>query len=347
MIKPHRWTRTLLLGLTAVVWLTAAGQAENSGLLCSAQPVTVEQLERVIDGLRGQRDGKVVQSLNCLELTERASSVRLERWQKELRGTKSQQELTALAAASAFLAPPAAEIPAAAPPDAAEQRRILLLTIDYLHQTLPRLPNFSATRTTSYFSEALPTARKPGSDESTHGPLRKIDQESATVLFRDGKELVQTKGRTPATQAAHLNVEGVFGSALTMVLDDAVGGSLNWSRWEQGTAGLVAVFHFVVPESKSHYVVGYKNPLLWYEGGIAQRLTGYHGELAIDPATGAVLRQTVQADLTAGLPIVRSDTLVEYGPVVIAGKSYICPVRNISIERGGELPRLPGGADGF
>jgi hypothetical protein len=32
-------------------------------------------------------------------------------------------------------------------------------------------------------------------------------------------------------------------------------------------------------------------------------------------------------------PLIRSDIIIEYGPVDIGGKAYICPVRSISISR--------------
>jgi hypothetical protein len=65
-----------------------------------------------------------------------------------------------------------------------------------------------------------------------------------------------------------------------------------------------------------------------------QRRAGYHGEIAIDPATGALLRLELIFDLKSTTPLIRSAVMVEYGPVEIAGKSYICPVRSVSISRG-------------
>lgn len=58
-----------------------------------------------------------------------------------------------------------------------------------------------------------------------------------------------------------------------------------------------------------------------------------HGEIAVDPATGEILRLTMQADLEPRLPLKRSDIMVEYSPVVMAGKTYICPARAVSIAR--------------
>jgi hypothetical protein len=44
-----------------------------------------------------------------------------------------------------------------------------------------------------------------------------------------------------------------------------------------------------------------------------------------------VVRLEAVADLRAFVPLLRSDTVVEYGPVEIGGKTYMCPVKSVSI----------------
>jgi len=81
-----------------------------------------------------------------------------------------------------------------------------------------------------------------------------------------------------------------------------------------------------VPGNQSHYSVSFANDVA-QEGST----TGYHGEVAIDPTTGAILRLTVQADPPLGSTILEGDILVEYGPVEIGGKMYTCPLRSVSV----------------
>jgi hypothetical protein len=109
---------------------------------------------------------------------------------------------------------------------------------------------------------------------------------------------------------------------------------LRWSHWEQGATGAQAVFRYAVPEETSRFNV-------WHccspdDDGTTKfgKLAGYHGEIAIDPASGAILRMVLQADLSPPLPLVRSDIMIEYGPVEIGGITYICPVRSVAIARG-------------
>ena len=57
---------------------------------------------------------------------------------------------------------------------------------------------------------------------------------------------------------------------------------------------------------------------------------GYHGSLWLDPATGTILRVTIEGELKLGDPFLRADMLVEYGEVEIGGSKFICPVRSLA-----------------
>lgn len=70
--------------------------------------------------------------------------------------------------------------------------------------------------------------------------------------------------------------------------------------------------------------------------GEFKTVPAYHGEIAIDPASGAVLRLVLKTDLQPDFPIKRADVLVEYGPVEIGGRTFICPVKSISITKTGK-----------
>jgi VWFA-related protein len=53
----------------------------------------------------------------------------------------------------------------------------------------------------------------------------------------------------------------------------------------------------------------------------------------LTPSDGSFLRLTLQADLKPSYPIAVADILVEYGPVEIGGKTYICPVKSVASPR--------------
>jgi VWFA-related protein len=313
----------------------------------AARNITVAQLEQVLAAAHGKVDAKLAQQLSDLQLTERLSASRLSRWEADLPGPESRRSLVLLADLAAFLDPPAAEMPTTPAPDFPAQRRIIALTVDYASKTLHQLPNFFATRDTVRF-EDTPQGFRADNSEIPYQPLRPAGRSTDTVLYRDGNEVVDTsaaKGNKnqPATQG--LITTGVFGPVLATVLVDAAQGKLAWSHWEQGAAGPRAVFRFAVPREKSHYEVEFC--CVTADNGsyrVFQQFSGYHGEMAVDPANGAILRLTLQADLKPADKMVRSDILVEYGPVEIGGKTYICPVKSVSIS---DAPALGPNAFGF
>ena len=304
----------------------------------AAKRVTVEQLEQALTADHGKPDALIARHLSDLELTERLNDAKLAQWEADLPGAQARQALLLLADAASFLDLPQAEILQMPPPDFAAQRQMIALTVTYVSQTLKRLPDFSATRLTSHF-EDTPQGYTSAAAFVAALPLQFVAQSSARVLYRDGGEVVDTaamKGKNPEAPQG-LTTTGEFGAILVTMLVDAAHGKLAWSHWEQGTAGPVAVFRYAVPKEQSHYEVSYccvaQPGASSVEPYPFHQVAGYNGEFAIDPANGTVKRVTLKADLRSSDPIVVADMLVDYGPVEIGGKTYVCPVKSISISR--------------
>ena len=306
---------------------------------CAAKRVTVEQLERILSANRSKSDEKIAQQLSGLEITERLNTARFSRWQAVLPGPESRRALLILADMSAFLEPPASEIPATATPDLASQQQIMALAVTYAVKTISKLPDFFATRDTIFF-EDTPQTSKADTSTIPYQPLHPVSRSSETVLYRDAREVVDTKAsKSKKNDAAHgLTTRGVFGPILGTVLVDVGEGKLVWSHWEQGASGPLAVFHFVVAREKSHYEVSFCCVPGDSGNGVFQQYTGYNGEIAVDPVNGTILRLTLKADLKAPDPLLRSDIMVEYGPVEIGGQTYICPTKSVSVTLAPTLP---------
>jgi len=303
----------------------------------TTERVTVDQLEQRLAAVRERSDSAMADELSGLELTERISSTQLADLKARLRGTKASAALVALADASTFLNPPEAKVIDTAMPTMAAQREMLAKTIDYLSNTIPKLPNFFATRSTVRYRE---TSQKDSVVwKTTTGDQMVHDKaiSTATVLYRDGFDVVDAeavKGKK-AKKERSMETRGTFGPILsTVILDVSHGGDLRWSRWEQGAGGVRAVFRYVVPKEKSHYELTY---CCLTEGDgttIFKLKPGYHGELMIDTDSGAILRLTVEADLEPMMPLMLSNIMVQYGPETIGGNTYICPARSVSLWRG-------------
>jgi VWFA-related protein len=319
----------------------AKPESSLNGNRPAGKPLTVRELEKLLKELHDKPDADAAQQLSGLALTERLSSPKLSALTAALPGGKAQQALVALADESAFRDPPTAEIPAMAAPDLATQRQIMAQAIDYLAKTLPKLPDFFATRVTAHYEESPPTFLKPATDAPGQ-PLHLVDTSSATVLYRNGHEMVdaetpkdkKSKGKKSNPQAQRVVLLGTFGPILSVVIENAANGHLSWSRWEQGANGPEAVFQFKVPKDKSQYVANSNGLPLNLQTYTLQEPTAYHGEIAVDPANGTILRLVMKADLDQKSPLLRADILVEYGPVEIGGRPYFCPVRSVSVSKG-------------
>ncbi|MFZ0746792.1 MAG: hypothetical protein WAM85_20470 [Terracidiphilus sp.] len=297
----------------------------------AAKRVTVAQLQQTLGQAHGASDAEVAKRLAKLELTERLGSAKLAAWEEGLPGVQSRATLVALADSSAFLDPPPDEIPATPAPNLEIQREMMQAAVEYAEKTLSKLPNFFATRDMTQFEDEPSTPERRALFSGQ--PLQPMARSSATVLYRDSKEVVDwtaTKHRDSAAPQTGLIISGEFGPILNTVLEDVAKGRLAWSHWEQGAAEPEAVFHYAVPKENSHYEVQFCC-LQKIKRNVFRQFSGYHGEIAVNPSTGTILRLTMQADLKPAYPMARADLMVEYGPVEIGGKTYICPVRSVAL----------------
>jgi hypothetical protein len=300
----------------------------------AARLLTVAQLMDWVDQATRKRDGDAAAAIEQMRLTERLSSRKLAALSAELPGTKSRAALMAVGDASAFLEPPKEEIPDKAVPSTAEQREIASRAVEYLKKIIPKLPNFSAKRFTTSFEE-LSDPLDANNSRQSDGVLRRAGEYKATVLFRDGKEVVRADGEEEQRLITH----GTFGPILSTVIVDAAHSLTEWSRWEEGPNGPMAVLRFRVPLKESHYEVSFPAVTPGRGELAAMAPTAYHGEIGIDPGSGTILRLVLEADPGSGSSMHRADIMVEYGSVEIGGKAYTCPVRSVSISAG-RTPRL-------
>jgi hypothetical protein len=323
--------KLLLLWLLAGIALPAS----------AAKQISVEELDLLLAAAHGRSDTKLAQQLSEFELTGRLSADALSRLEEALPGPESRRSLLVLSDVSAFLDLPASEIPSTPAPDLAAQRSMMALTVDYVGKTISRLPNLFATRDTVSF-EDTPQGYRADMSAIAFQPLHAIGRSSDTVLYRDGREMVDPvagKGKKSEPASQGLITTGVFGPILgTVLMDAAQSGKLAWSHWEQGAAGPQAVFHYVVSKEKSHYQVEYCCVFTEGESHVFQQFSGYHGFIAVDPGSGAILRVTLEADLKPSDPLVKSEILVEYSAVEIGGRAYICPVKSVSLSVAPALP---------
>ena len=302
-----------------------------------AVEVTVEQLEHMLADAHAKRDQDLAKKLAGLQLSERLSSPRLAKLQAELPGERSRLALLALADASAFLQLPAAEMPATPPPDLATQNLILSRAADNLAASIPKLPDFFAQQTTTRFHDlkvSRPSAVK-APVVLEHQSFQPLDSYSDIIYYRSGAEAEEANGNQTTIKSTSRNGLvnwGVFGQLQSLVVKDIYKGKMEWSHWEQRATGPIAVFRYSIPKDESNYVVNYCCfTLLNQPPHNFQSVPPFHGEIAIDPATGAIDRLVVITELSPADPILQAQIMVEYEQIAIGGKKYVCPRKSVTI----------------
>lgn len=316
------------------------------------QWVSVKMLQDAIARAHQMPETDLVKQLNGMELTERLSTAKLVELQKQVSGKKAREALEVIADESMFLAPPAEEILSTPKPDLGTQRQMISRTVDYVHTAIPKLPDFFARRTTVQYHE-LPTGKNEtwktaAGDESLH----EGEIESANIRIRNGREEVEQATQKHVSDkpgAQTLRTLGTFGPILVTVLTAATAAhsEITWARWEKGPEGPLAVFRYRVPHETSLFSAEFCCLAVDFGNVPFKKGAPFHGEIAVDPTSGAIMRLTIQADLEWRLPLHRSDVMVEYAPVVRGARVFICPSRSVSISRQRKTVVIHEWAEGF
>jgi VWFA-related protein len=306
--------------------------------------VTVAQLNQALNAAftAHKPDAEIARQIASMELSEQLTEASLERLYARLApGAQTAQAIALLADRSAFLDPPVAELPGTAAPDGAAQQRMLDAARNYVAQTLPRLPDFLATRTINRYDDS-PQALKKGAWPVRAG-LHLVGTSSREISVRNEREGQAVKQGSAASQEqSGLSSWGEFGFLPALIVTDTVKGKVTWNHWEQMAAGVAAVFHYAVPRSASHYEIietvphGPRVPFLGqYANASAVRTTpAYRGSLWVDPATGIILRISIEIDENGSDQFRRVAVMVQYGPVRIGDRTFICPARSLTLELG-------------
>lgn len=315
----------------------------------TAKKVAADDLIQTVMAAHSMPDAELAQKLTGLELTDRLSGTRLADLMSGLPGDKSRLALMLIADQSIFLPPPADEVPLDATPKAESAQQMLVAVVKYVNATVRQLPNLMAVRFSNGF-EDQPREDKMGRTgiESTfYVPLHWVGSLKVEVTYRDRKEIEdkRVKGEKKGNGVAGLIKGGEFGPILSIALADAMKGKLTWTRWEKSSDGTMAVFHYKVPVEKSNYHVKFCCVLAGYDADgspkvqVSDERSAYHGDIVFSPADGSIRLLTMEADLPAAALVSSAGIAIEYAATEIGGRSYICPVRSVSMLRAHTAPQ--------
>ena len=294
----------------------------------SATRLGVRELTDLIVAARaaGDSDANIAQKVSRVEMKERLTEGALADIRAGL-GPKTAEVIELLADQSEFLDLPAVETPGAAPPTRGEQDAVLAKARDFAANSIHNLPNFICTRVIRRFDDR-PTRRT--NTGPVLGALHLQDTITSEVSFDHGKESYAAQtvdGQTHEQPMRGLTTWGEFGGILEALLVGGASPKTECNRWELIDGKRVAVFLYSVDGHHSRYTVTWRST----RNHRQQVVPGYRGELFIDPASGSVVRLTRHAVLPKGFPMKAVHTMVEYRAVFIAGNSYLCPVKSVTL----------------
>ena len=340
-MKRFGWILVLLLA-TSPAW--------------AAKKITVQQLKETLISLQQTKKGdeEVATQLKLVELSEELTASAKSSLAEYLPGPLSAEQMAILEGRSAMLAPPAADLPAAPAPDLTAQKAMLAKAVHYVLKSYMQSPRLTASKTTSRFQDGVENIRTnsgmnshmPNTDRSWEPPnmfMRLLGTHPAPEESEKGIELIPAvKQKTPWGQNGQIS-DGGPGPILSVILQDAAAGKLDWSRWETVNGRQTAVFAFAVEKGKSHYEVNYccfpvteDTGRFGYEGVEAnfqtgttwkpfKTVVGYRGEFFIDPDTGTIVRAVTHAELKPTDFVHQEEMRIDYGPVTVGDKTYVLP----------------------
>ncbi len=335
-----RLPKLLLLSVFCILAVTASARGETG--------VTVAQLEAFLLSKNTGKlsDAEIAERLSSTALSEQLTDLHLQQLLTQAHaGPKTAELLQVLTAESKLRPTPPSDWIQQAAPDPASQQAMLRRMRDHAQQVLQDWPDFVATRTTQTFDNT------PLPGPTLHSkPVVHLHWASATqheISYRHGQELLDLTAAAdkPGEAAEGFSAWGEFGPILRTVLSDAVQGSIQWSHWQRSEQGSpIAVFRYVVPRAASHYSVDFccyrpdeEMPMTRFKDS-----PGYHGEIWFDPAANSIAAISLLGDLGADSAMAESGMAVQYSPVRIGEKDFVCPVQSVivSVVHNYELQKL-------
>lgn len=295
--------------------------------------LTVDQLCALVESQSSAhvKDSSLAEQLRKVTLTERLPSWQAVALQTKYRlGAKTIKELNLLADESAFLVLPVSAQPQMPVPAKDVLQALWNNAIHVEASTLEHLPNFLASRETHVYSN-VPEGSSPIFEMHAERVF------SHEITYRNGAEVpFENRYKVKQEELQGLVTTGEFGPMLKLVLLDLPEGKLRWSHWEQMPAGPAVVLQYEVPRAHAHFSMRLSccATHTMYDQYLREvqyaRTSAYHGEIAIDPATGSVLRLTVIPEFEAKDLIESAGIAIDYDWRMIGDKRHLCPVHSVA-----------------
>jgi hypothetical protein len=205
------------------------------------------------------------------------------------------------------------------PPSAEEQRNFIQSARRAALDYAASLPDFLCTETIRREQRRRPTAR-----------MVPYDTLKVRVTYFEGKEkheLISVNDREAEESYVALTGalgEGEFGAALHTIFDPASATEFEWVSWTSLSGRRAAVFDYRVSPEKARYSMYHRSA----DTPLVRASVGFHGAVTVDRESYGVLRLTDEIDhVPEDFPVRSFATVIDYGPVSIAGRQHLLPQR--------------------
>lgn len=185
--------------------------------------------------------------------------------------------------------------------------------------------------------------------------------ETPIEVVKGAEKLPDTKDKTPWGQNGFMALQEPDPALSTVLAEAQATGHVTFSRWENVNGKAAAVFDYTVDKKKSHLNIGIccfpqvqQAGVVQFQSATLAGMSGgsggasgnlqtntqwhnfkgtvpYHGQLFIDPDTGIVVRQIVEADFKASDYVRQQDTRIDYAPTQVGGKTLMLPMKVVVI----------------
>lgn len=337
----------MLLKTICCILVTFLEAASSSS--CPAETWTIHQLRSDLEKRSARRSDKsIAEKLSTVQLSQQLTQRTLNSLSREFQfGSRTLAALDFLTLQSALLDPPREEFVKNDPPDNTACSTMFRAAAEFASAALSHMPDFIATRSTSSWDDAPPPPNSVTGFVPAFVQIHPSGSSEEDITYREGREVgldgaAKLSMHTQAQGASGFTSRGEFGPLLRLILSDGFQSRLQWLRWENIADTTAAVFRYSVPESKSKFRLNFCCALIQRgrsgldgSSGSGENVSfggtpAFQGELYLDPVSGAVLRITVRTIVDKANPVRAAGLAIDYGPVEIGGKTYICPIHSVA-----------------
>ncbi|SPE31817.1 conserved hypothetical protein [Candidatus Sulfopaludibacter sp. SbA3] len=211
------------------------------------------------------------------------------------------------------------------PPSAEEQAAALDEVREYALSYSKNLPDFICTEVTRRYG-ALPPGTRGWGAPGDPPRWQSIDTVTKRLSYFDQKEEYKTilHNNTPmgdnTKSVGGSESFGDFGSMLRQIFEKATEARFEWDHWGTLRGQRMMEFAFHVRQERSQYSI--------VVDGNNRIIAAYHGTVAVDPTTHAVMRLIVEAEnIPTGFPVKSTQDVLDYDYQDISGQTFLLPLK--------------------